>query len=282
MAALHLLPPPQRSFPFFLNPIKLTPLSSTFHLQKPQNPKPLRAATSSQDEAIETPKRRGRKKGTTASSSISAPEGVVETPKPTRRGRKKGTTTSPSAQKTRTKLSRKENQVEEEAEVTTREPDEDSGDDNDDLDFPFYDPPLICCFGATQKEFIPTVRVSEHQMHPDIYSEWKMRQWDPPEFARAPGGSPSNVAISHVRLGGRAAFMGKVGRDEYGEELVLTMNKEKVQTRAIKFDSNARTACSYMRIKFENGKTTAEMVKESPEDSLLSSELNVAVLKEVV
>ncbi|KAF3448964.1 hypothetical protein FNV43_RR09686 [Rhamnella rubrinervis] len=86
-------------------------------------------------------------------------------------------------------------------------------------------------------------------MHPDIYSQWKMLQWDPPEFVRAPGGPPSNVAISHVRLGGRAAFMGKVGDDDFGDELVLMMNKEKVQTRAVKFDSNAKTACSFMKIK---------------------------------
>ncbi|KAF3449409.1 hypothetical protein FNV43_RR10137 [Rhamnella rubrinervis] len=46
-------------------------------------------------------------------------------------------------------------------------------------------------------------------MHPDIYSQWKMLQWDRPEFVRAPGGPPSNVAISHVRLDGQAAFMGE-------------------------------------------------------------------------
>lgn len=255
MAAFHLLPPPQRSYQILFNPIKLTCLSSTFHLQKPQNPKPLRAAISTQD-------------------------GALETTKPTRRGRKKGTTTSSSSQTTRPKRSPRKDQTEAEVEITKQEPAEHSDDNNDEIDFPYDDPPLICCFGAAQKEFVPTVRVSEHQMHPDIYSEWKMLQWDPPEFVRAPGGPPSNVAISHVRLGGRAAFMGKVGRDEFGEELVLTMNKEKVQTRAVKFDSNARTGCSYMRIKFENGKMMMETVKESPEDSLLSSELNIAVLKE--
>ncbi|MBA0713492.1 hypothetical protein Golax_012525 [Gossypium laxum] len=118
-------------------------------------------------------------------------------------------------------------------------------------------------------------------MHPDKYSTWKMLQWDPPEFGRAPGGPPSNVAISHVRLGGRAAFMGKVGEDEFGDELVLMMNKERVQTRGVKFDETVKTGCTYMKVKFdENGKLKMETVKESAEDSLLSSELNLAVLKE--
>lgn len=127
---------------------------------------------------------------------------------------------------------------------------------------------------------MPTVREAPEQMHPDIYSQWKMLQWNPPEFARAPGGPPSNVAISHVRLGGRAAFIGKIGSDEFGEELVLMMNKEKVQTRGVKLDDNARTARSYMKIKFEEGRMLAENVKESAEDSLLGSELNLSVLKE--
>ncbi|CAJ1889944.1 unnamed protein product [Sphenostylis stenocarpa] len=36
---------------------------------------------------------------------------------------------------------------------------------------------------------------------PDKYSEWKMLQWKPPEFARAPRESSSNVAVARKRLG---------------------------------------------------------------------------------
>lgn len=224
--------------------------------------------------------------------------GAVESKKPIRRGRKKGSTSTsytqssstPATPTKKTKRSKK-SQVDYgtvAAEPTAQTPKEQNPDaefddyDDDGIDFPYDDPPLVCCFGSVQKEFVPTVRVSDNPMHPDIYSQWKMLQWDPPEFVRAPGGPPSNVAISHVRLGGRAAFMGKVGDDDFGDELVLMMNKEKVQTRAVKFDSNAKTACSFMKIKFENGKMRTEIVKESAEDSLLSSELNLAVLKEVI
>ncbi|XP_031284013.1 fructokinase-like 1, chloroplastic [Pistacia vera] len=206
----------------------------------------------------------------------------IESPKPSRRGRKKKAMSSPSTKNTRrSKKSEDENGAVEAKETVTMEvSSEDLGDYDDGMDFLYDDPPLICCFGAVQKEFVPTVRVHDNQMHPDIYSTWKMLQWDPPEFVRAPGGPPSNVAISHVRLGGRAAFMGKVGADDFGDELVLMMNKEKVQTRAVKFDESVRTGCTYMKIKFENGKMRTEIVKAAAEDSLLSSELNLAVLKE--
>ncbi|KAM1691067.1 hypothetical protein EV2_033760 [Malus domestica] len=74
--------------------------------------------------------------------------------------------------------------------------------------------------------------------------------------------------------------MGKVGKDDFGDELVLMMNKERVQMRAVKFDLMAKTAMTYMKIKFDDERMLAETVKESAEDSFLCSELNLAVLKE--
>ncbi|KAE8654275.1 Fructokinase-like 1 [Hibiscus syriacus] len=209
--------------------------------------------------------------------------GAIETPKPARRGRKKKPTSSSPETTTKKKTGGGRKTLTENGSVESESEgeEEELWDFDDGMDFPYEEPPLICCFGAAQKEFIPTVRVNEEPMHPDKYSTWKMLQWDPPEFGRAPGGPPSNVAISHVRLGGRAAFMGKVGADDFGDELVLMMNKEKVQTRGVKFDQNLKTGCTYMKVKFdENGKLKIETVKESAEDSLLSSELNLAILKE--
>ncbi|KAI4354626.1 hypothetical protein L6164_003475 [Bauhinia variegata] len=217
--------------------------------------------------------------------------GAIQSSSPSHRGRKKKDPSSSSEAKTATKKTKRprKTQVEngtfetepfvkavQEAEIT----EENAEDYVDGIDLPYEYPPLICCFGAVQKEFVPTVRVFEYPMDPDKYSEWKMMQWKPPEFVRAPGGPPSNVAIAHTRLGGRAAFMGKVGDDDFGDELVLMMNMEKVQTRAVKFDSNAKTACTYMKIKFEDGKMRMETTKESAEDSLQLSELDLAVLKE--
>ncbi|KAK4392283.1 Fructokinase-like 1, chloroplastic [Sesamum angolense] len=220
---------------------------------------PPRCSTTDDAPSTTTPRRRGRKKSTsTTELPASAPK---RSKRPTKRA-------EPSNSQNEAVISKESDHVEE------------LFDFDDGIDFPYEDPPLVCCFGAVQKEFLPTVRVAPEQMHPDIYSQWKMLQWNPPEFVRAPGGPPSNVAISHVRLGGRAAFIGKVGNDEFGEELVLMMNKEKVQTRGVKFDDNVRTACSYMKINFGDGKMWAEKVKECAEDSMLGSELNLSVLKE--
>lgn len=124
-------------------------------------------------------------------------------------------------------------------------------------------------------------------MDPDKYNDWKMMHWDPPEFARAPGGPSTNVAAAHVRLGGRAEFMGKLGYDDLGMDLLYELYTEKVQLRAVEFSEEAKTGASYMKLEFRdsedgNGKKlVAEIVKESAEDSFLESDINFDVLKEV-
>ncbi|CAK9158314.1 unnamed protein product [Ilex paraguariensis] len=285
MAAFHLLPSLlphhylHHSHSLYLNSLSHFKISSIWFSPAPkprrfhQRNQPKASINGDNTTTPEAPKatRRGRKKSPTTPSSSSSSSTTTTTtttkPRRTRKSQTQNDKTGP--RETATK------------EITATSAIEEEPEDHDDgIDFPYEDPPLICCFGAAQKEFVPTVRVAPEQMHPDIYSQWKMLQWNPPEFVRAPGGPPSNVAISHVRLGGRAAFMGKVGDDEFGEELVLLLNKEKVQTRAVKFDGNARTAKAYMKIKFDDGKIRVEKTKETAEDSLLGPELNLAVLKE--
>lgn len=43
--------------------------------------------------------------------------------------------------------------------------------------------------------------------------------YEAPAFEPKPGGAPANVAVGVARLGGRAAFVGKVGADAFGQGL---------------------------------------------------------------
>lgn len=155
--------------------------------------------------------------------------------------------------------------------------DEEDNDNEEEKDWP----PLVCCFGEALHEFVPTVRVSDRQMDPEIYSSWKGLQWSPPEFVRAPGSSAANVAIALARLGGRVAFVGKVGDDEFGHKLVLTLNINRVQTRGVKFDPDVDTGVSWMRLTYGAGAGT-KMVCEKPsaEACLLLTEVNLDIIKE--
>ncbi|KAL6616385.1 hypothetical protein ACP70R_038655 [Stipagrostis hirtigluma subsp. patula] len=252
----------------------------------PETPKPASGRGRKKSPSASTPKAKATRRRTKKADQDSDSEGEQEPPKPTSR---------------RTRKTKQEAKQEEEEEaqaasrgmeLTNQDAEEegvlDVGSDSDHgEDFADEWPPLVCCFGAPRWEFVPTVRVSDRQMHPDQYSTWLHLQWEPPEFARAPGSAASNVAIALTRLGGRAAVLGKVGDDDFGRELVYRMNCERVQTRAIKFDEKATTATARMKVSFqdrEDGKggtkLVAETVKSSAEDSLRKTEINLDVLKE--
>src|SRR3989442_1947994 len=53
------------------------------------------------------------------------------------------------------------------------------------------------------------------------------------EFLSAPGGKGANQAVAAARLGARVAFIGCLGRDECGEQLLENLRPEKVDTRVI-------------------------------------------------
>jgi len=164
--------------------------------------------------------------------------------------------------------------------VEGEEEEEGPGDDEEGEEFDW--PPLVCCFGEAHYEFVPTVRPFDRQMDEDIYSSWKGLQWSPPEFARAPGTSPSNVAVALARLGGRVVFVGKVANDVFGNELLTTLNSNGVQTRGVKLADCYGTAVSQMKLTCGTG-SGVQMTCESPsvESTLQSEDVDLDILKEV-
>ena len=49
-----------------------------------------------------------------------------------------------------------------------------------------------------------------------------------PLFAANPGGAPANVAVAAARLGARTAFLGKIGRDGFGDYLKSVLQENQV------------------------------------------------------
>lgn len=76
-------------------------------------------------------------------------------------------------------------------------------------------------------------------------------------FQPKPGGAPANVAVAAARLGARSAFIGKVGEDAFGHYLVQVLKDQGVETRGIRYDSEARTTLAFIAKPDEN---TAEFV----------------------
>lgn len=139
--------------------------------------------------------------------------------------------------------------------------------------------PLVCCFGPAKYSFIPSGRPANRLIDHEIHDRMKDMFWSPDKFVRAPGGSSSNVALALAAIGGRVAFMGKLGDDDYGQSLLYHLNINGVQTRAVYMDPSAPTAVSLMKVRTE-GSLKTNCVKPCAEDRFLPSDINPAVLKE--
>jgi len=67
-------------------------------------------------------------------------------------------------------------------------------------------------------------------------------------FKKLPGGAPANVAVGLRRFGIDSAFMGKVGNDAFGHFLAETLAQEGVDTAALHFSDEARTALAFIAL----------------------------------
>jgi fructokinase len=70
-----------------------------------------------------------------------------------------------------------------------------------------------------------------------------------PAFKKAPGGAPANVAAGLAKLGMRAGFMGKVGDDAFGRFLAQALEQVGVDTAALCFSAEARTALAFVSLR---------------------------------
>ena len=71
---------------------------------------------------------------------------------------------------------------------------------------------------------------------------------DAPGFIPAPGGAPANVAVGIARLGGNVGFIGKVGRDPFGQKLEGVLKENRVDTAGLSFSDRARTMLAFVSL----------------------------------
>lgn len=74
------------------------------------------------------------------------------------------------------------------------------------------------------------------------------------EFLRGAGGKGANQAVAAARLGARVAFIGKVGQDSRGDELIAGLRAEGIETRCIFRDRHAATGAAIIMVDAEGEK----------------------------
>jgi fructokinase len=91
------------------------------------------------------------------------------------------------------------------------------------------------CLGELLIDFVPTVTGT------DLISA--------PEFKKAAGGAPGNVAVGLQQLGINTGFIGKVGDDPFGHFLIKALADKGVDTSSVHYTNEARTGLAFVSLK---------------------------------
>ncbi len=102
---------------------------------------------------------------------------------------------------------------------------------------------------------------------------------DAPAFVKAAGGAPANVAVGVRRLGGSAAFIGKVGNDPFGSFLVKSLALDGVVTSGIRYDASARTALAFIALGSDGERTFVFFRNPSADMSIRPEEVNLELVR---
>jgi fructokinase len=90
-------------------------------------------------------------------------------------------------------------------------------------------------------------------------------------FERNPGGAPANVAVALAKLKNKAAFLGMVGKDEFGTFLKKVLEDNGVNTEGLKFNNEVNTTLAFVHLK-SNGDRNFSFYRNPGADMMLKTE----------
>ena len=89
-----------------------------------------------------------------------------------------------------------------------------------------------------------------------------------------PGGGPANMLSMVNKLGGKAAFVGKVGDDHYGHFLSDTLENSGINTQGIVFDASCFTTLAFVHLDEQGDRSFSFARKPGADIMLREDEVN--------
>lgn len=99
-------------------------------------------------------------------------------------------------------------------------------------------------------------------------------------FARNPGGAPANVLAMAAKLGKNAAFIGKVGDDDFGLFLRDTMLRAGIDVSGLRMASDMKTTLAFVQLSASGDRSFSFYRKPGADVCLRSDEVDDALLRE--
>ena len=99
-------------------------------------------------------------------------------------------------------------------------------------------------------------------------------------FGRNAGGAPANLLATISKFGGKAAFIGKVGRDMFGDYLIETLKSCNINTDGMSIDDIHNTTLAFVSLN-EDGDRDFSFYRRFGADVFLAKEdINKDIIKQ--
>lgn len=92
-----------------------------------------------------------------------------------------------------------------------------------------------------------------------------------PCFEQNPGGAPANVLACFAKLGGKASFIGAVGRDSFGSFLKNVLDEQNINSEGLIIKDNADTTLAFVHLS-ENGDRSFSFYRRPGADTQIAIE----------
>lgn len=100
-----------------------------------------------------------------------------------------------------------------------------------------------------------------------------------PQYTANPGGAPANLAVAAARLDAKSAFVGKVGKDSFGDFLCKTLESNNVDVTGMCVDPAQHTTLAVVSVD-ETGERNFSFYRDPSADvNLKAEEIPEALLK---
>ncbi|GHS93358.1 putative sugar kinase YdjE [Synergistales bacterium] len=99
-----------------------------------------------------------------------------------------------------------------------------------------------------------------------------------PLFAQNPGGAPANVLAMNSRLGGSTAFIGKVGKDNFGSTLRRTLTDSGIDVTGLVMDEGVSTTLAFVHLNDQGDRSFSFYRKGCADIMLTSGDVNRSII----
>lgn len=99
-------------------------------------------------------------------------------------------------------------------------------------------------------------------------------------FARNPGGAPANVLAMNAKLGGTTTFIGKVGKDSFGDFLRQTLIESNIDVSGMIADEKVPTTLAFVQLDSKGDRSFTFYRNPGADVMLTSNEVNRALIDE--